>query len=452
MPAYPVCRHSRRPAAALPGRAILVAVLVLMAAGLAASPATALRRDRHVAALVVAFRAHHGDLRRSLNQLAGVSPATVGGSSVTFRTRSATNASATALTEQYVYERLSEDGLSVSYQSFRGSPAGRNVVGEIGGGSRAGEVVLLTAHLDDRPWAGRAPGADDDGSGCAALLAIARRLAGHSFARTVRFVFFGAEESGLVGSRAYAAGLRAAGADVVVDLNADMIGWNPSGSHVVAMVTRSATGPGQAGEGDLWAARQLQAAARTYGFTRIRPRVYENNAGWSDHRSFWVNGYPGLTVIEDESSGENPHYHSAGDSVGTISWPYYARVTNVLQATVAHLAYMDGMLTSSSVHVAGITLSGVRSGGRYGVRAEVVVCDASGTAVEDADVRVAFAGPASGTAEALTGAAGGATLLSPLSTRGGSWTVTVTGVSSPGWSYAAGQDARASARLTWPRR
>ena len=50
------------------------------------------------------------------------------------------------------------------------------------------------------PATGRAPGADDDGSGCSVLMYLARHLAGQRFARTLRFVFFGGEEVGGAGS------------------------------------------------------------------------------------------------------------------------------------------------------------------------------------------------------------------------------------------------------------
>jgi leucyl aminopeptidase len=111
-----------------------------------------------------------------------------------------------------------------------------NVVAALAGESS--ELVLITAHLDSTaisshpfdPASDVAPGADDDMSGVAAVLAIAERflaLAGAATPhRTVQFVLFNDEENGLVGSKAYARQLRTAGAQVAGVFQMDMIGYN----------------------------------------------------------------------------------------------------------------------------------------------------------------------------------------------------------------------------------
>src|SRR5207248_2433790 len=115
----------------------------------------------------------------------------------------------------------------------------QNVEAELRGQSP--ELVLVTAHLDSTAANdpdfdeahGAAPGADDDGSGIAAVLAIAEQLVALSaagrLARTVRFVFFNAEEEGLVGSRIYARQQRAAEASIIAVLQMDMIAYHVSG-------------------------------------------------------------------------------------------------------------------------------------------------------------------------------------------------------------------------------
>ena len=103
-----------------------------------------------------------------------------------------------------------------------------------------GEVVLVTAHLDStaafgdgpyNPTTMPAPGSDDDGSGVAAVLAIAEALTGLSARtsppkRAIRFVLFNAEEDGMVGSKAYARDEAAQAAPIVAVLQIDMIGYN----------------------------------------------------------------------------------------------------------------------------------------------------------------------------------------------------------------------------------
>ncbi|RMD66003.1 MAG: Zn-dependent exopeptidase M28, partial [Planctomycetota bacterium] len=77
----------------------------------------------------------------------------------------------------------------------------RNVIVEIPGTTRPEEIVVVGAHFDSVPTT---PGADDNGSGTAALLAIAQQLKGRRFDRTVQLAFYNLEEVGLVGSRAHA--------------------------------------------------------------------------------------------------------------------------------------------------------------------------------------------------------------------------------------------------------
>lgn len=97
--------------------------------------------------------------------------------------------------------------------------------------------MLVGAHIDDRSHTARAPGADDDGSGCATLLWTARHFAVRRFARTVRFVSFGGEEAGFLGSAAYALDARRRGDKLTAVVIADMFGVD-RGSHVVAVHTR----------------------------------------------------------------------------------------------------------------------------------------------------------------------------------------------------------------------
>jgi Zn-dependent M28 family amino/carboxypeptidase len=86
---------------------------------------------------------------------------------------------------------------SVSYQDYPGRgkvDSGRNVIGQINGTTTPKEIVIIGCHIDDQPWGEPvSPGADDNASGCSALLYLVRTFAGKTFARTIRFVFFGSK-------------------------------------------------------------------------------------------------------------------------------------------------------------------------------------------------------------------------------------------------------------------
>src|SRR5512138_3361184 len=109
-----------------------------------------------------------------------------------------------------------------------------NVSATVAGASRRDELVLVVAHLDSvclaRP--ADAPGADDDGSGVAVLVDVARRIAARPLARTVRFVVFSNEEQGRAGSRAFAREARAAGVAIRAVLNVDTVGYGAPASLV----------------------------------------------------------------------------------------------------------------------------------------------------------------------------------------------------------------------------
>jgi Zn-dependent M28 family amino/carboxypeptidase len=111
---------------------------------------------------------------------------------------------------QYVYEFMQAQGLPASYLDWENCDdgedgvSGRNVVGVLTGTVHPDEIVLVLAHLDDMPEDGRAPGADDNASGAVGVMLAAQQLAGHSFERTVHFLFTTGEEVNLCGGRAYA--------------------------------------------------------------------------------------------------------------------------------------------------------------------------------------------------------------------------------------------------------
>ena len=216
------------------GRGTTLIALALVGASVVAAPATApatappsvrVVHDPEVAAMIAGVT--QGQLKPVVAELSGAAPAMIGGSPYRFTTRASNSGTPIDKAEQYVYEHLQTYGLdSVAYQSFPGGgggPPGRNIIGQIDGTTAADEIVIIGAHIDDRPKYGSAPGADDNASGVSAVLYLARAFADETFARTIRFAFFGDEENSpwnqtwgsKYGSGYYAAKCRAAGEDIV---------------------------------------------------------------------------------------------------------------------------------------------------------------------------------------------------------------------------------------------
>ena len=288
-------------------------------------------------------------LQPTVNELSGETPAVIGGLPYTIVTRASSSGTPIDKAEQYVYEHLLTYGLSsVAYQDFPGKggavPPGRNIIGQINGTTKANEIIVVGCHLDDRPWPNAgpiAPGADDDASGCSANLYLARSFAGKTFARTIRFVFFGDEEnapwsSSSYGSGYYAAQCKAAGENIVAMIQADALAWNGSNNGVVYMNTR--TSKKDPGGGDHAIVTMWQQAVTTYSITGITPTLNPSGDNLSDHGSFWAKGYNAVMLIEDDVSQVNPNWHTVNDRVSTFRWPFYVQVTKSLVAVAAHEA------------------------------------------------------------------------------------------------------------------
>ena len=429
----------------------MLVVLVCAAAGLIGVQANAygITRSPAVAALINAVAADQDQLRLTLDELTGVSPALVGGRPYRFLTRWAASGVPIDRAEQYVYEHLRADGLSlVRYQAFRGSVYGRNVIGQITGTKRPNELVIVCAHLDSkaRPDPRRAPGANDNGSSVAALLYMARALGHHRFDRTVRFVFFGGEELGFVGSLSYARAARNSQRRIVAVINADMIGWNGSGTHAAELHTRSSG----RGDADIWTAARYLDVVRIYGIAGLKPHIVKDGAAWSDHSSFWKYGYGATCLIEDDTARRDPYYHTSGDTVAHMSWRYYVRVTKGLIGTVAHLACLKGTGPSGDISVYRIKMSPYSSGVARGARATVTVCDSTLTPLQGARVSGSFSGATVGSYSAITDAYGRATVSSTVHWGGGTWRFRVGKVAKRSWTYDPALNRMTAASITVP--
>jgi hypothetical protein len=211
-------------------------------------------------------------------------------------------------------------------------------------------AVLVTAHLDSTaalgefddghghsrpfdPVADPAPGADDDASGVAAVLATAQCLKGlveDGFAptRTVRFALFNAEEQGLVGSKAYARAAAAAGDAIAAVLQMDMIAGNRALPKHRAEIHSGAAAGGAATELASRALADVVAAAAASAAPTLAIERYAGTtdpaAGRSDHASFHERGVPAVVVSENFFAGPTPtsppasgtrQYHMPGDTL-----------------------------------------------------------------------------------------------------------------------------------------
>ena len=248
---------------------------------------------------------------------------------------------------------LRDDGLTVTrlpYSSDGVTVA--NLEAIVAGGARAREVVVVGAHYDT---AAGGPGADDNASGVAALLAIARSLAASKYApaRTLRFVAFVNEEPPYfwnpeMGSLVYAKACKARGDDVVAMLSLETLGYfrDEAGSQKYPPIVSwfyPDRGDFIAFVGNLGSRGVVRDAIATFREAARFPSEgaalpsFMTGVGWSDQWSFWQVGYPGV-MVTDTAPFRNPHYHQMGDTPDTLDYERLARVTEGLVAVVKKLA------------------------------------------------------------------------------------------------------------------
>ena len=246
----------------------------------------------------------------------------------------------------YVERELAGAGYAVRREEFRsqGAPV-RNVCAEIRGASRPGEIVVVGAHYDSVRGA---PGANDNGSGVAAVLELARAAREWRPARTWRFVLFVNEEppfyrTGEMGSHVHVAGARARGEGIVAMFSIETIGYyadGPGTQHYPFPF--SAFYPDR---GDFLAFvanlasrdlvhRTLAAfrAAAEFPSEGVAAPGWIPGVDWSDQWAFWRAGIPAV-MITDTAPFRYPHYHTPQDTPDKVDYERLAPVVRGLERT-----------------------------------------------------------------------------------------------------------------------
>jgi len=258
---------------------------------------------------------------------------------------------ALAAAEDYVALELGAAGLRVERQLFEWDGAEfHNVVATRDGEAAGRPMVVVGAHFDTRA---HTPGADDNASGVAAMLEVARILRGVRLAATVQLVGFNLEEMQrmphyAIGSRAYARWLRARGQPVAGALVLEMLGFTqprqgaPPGARLFTDVPR--VGNFLSAVGDR-RSRELLAAFRRAAepHVPVAPLTVPLR-GWllpdtrrSDNCRFWDEGFAAL-MITDTADFRNPHYHRPSDTPDTLDYEFLTRATAAVAAAVRELA------------------------------------------------------------------------------------------------------------------
>ena len=247
---------------------------------------------------------------------------------------------------QYLYQTFQDMGLSVRFHNYTDSTvSGSNIEATLYG-SDSTNIFIICGHYDT---VAPSPGADDDGSGVAAVLAAAEIMRNYEFYHTIRFVCFSGEEQGLIGSRHYAEDAYSNNDTIIAVLNADMIGFALSSSD-------GSRGKIYENDASEWIVNYTQDISQLYEEFIGIELIPQGETWGSDHYYFWQYGYDAVFYHEYNF---NDYYHSAEDTIEHMNITYSTRFTRLLLATLAEMALQPRPVLKISSLAGGLGITSV---------------------------------------------------------------------------------------------
>jgi hypothetical protein len=237
-------------------------------------------------------------------------------------------ATGNVLAAELIYTELGGYGLDVWYEDFVTDDGllALNVVGEIAGRDPS-QVYLVLAHFDSLNPAdlSSSPGADDNATGVAAMLEIARLLSGYELAHPVRFFATNVEEVGLQGVKAFAARAAAEGTPIAAAFNLDAVGSVAQGAQLIL----------NADENSAWIEGLLVEVNEQYGlgqaiWAQVNPAIVADDNILRDY------GFPTVLVAR-ELFGWSTLHHTIDDTVETVDLYNVEMAAALVLAGVANL-------------------------------------------------------------------------------------------------------------------
>ena len=229
---------------------------------------------------------------------------------------------------EFLFTRLEQYGLDVWYEDFI-TPEGllsTNVIGQIPGNDDR-MIYGVMAHLDSysKENLAEAPGADDNATGLAASLEIARILSGYELKHPVQIIFVNAEETGILGSEAFARDHQRAGTAYEGIFNLDSIGSNRQGQLIYLNSDAKSS----------WMADLMIRLNDGYAlgqdlYATQNPQIVADDNKLRDH------GFEAILVAR-ELFGQSPVHHTANDLIDGVSIPNTVSATQLVLISVAAL-------------------------------------------------------------------------------------------------------------------
>jgi Zn-dependent M28 family amino/carboxypeptidase len=249
---------------------------------------------------------------------------------------------------QYIKEEFGKVGLDVKEDSFQWEgKTHKNIVAEKRGTASPERVFILGAHYDTVPGS---PGADDNASGVAALLEIARTIQSVSLGGTVRLIAFSLEEYNYIGSAHYVERLKTEKEEILGMISLEMVGFTgsrqdyppyldpkyyPNVGDFIAIVGNERSQKFLEKVCQSFKAHVPQLPLEFLVVPGNGERMEEVRL--SDHSIFWDEGFAAL-LVTDTSFLRNPNYHLPSDRIETLNFEFMQKVATGVFYSVIELA------------------------------------------------------------------------------------------------------------------
>jgi Zn-dependent M28 family amino/carboxypeptidase len=251
----------------------------------------------------------------------------------------------------YIGSALADSGYEVRRQAYevRGQIA-ENLEVELPGSERPNDIVIIGAHYDSVRGS---PGANDNGTGVAAMLALARAFSKTQPIRTLRFLAFANEEPPFfqtrhMGSRVYAKRSSQRKENIILMISLETIGYYvdepgsqsyPFPLNLIYPSTGNFVGFVSNVENRSWVRHFVGAFREHAQFPSEGGALFGwiPGVGWSDHWAFWKEGYPAI-MVTDTALFRYPAYHTGGDTPEKLQYEHMARVVLGLQQVIAAIS------------------------------------------------------------------------------------------------------------------
>ena len=283
----------------------------------------------------------------TLQEFSGETATTVDGESVVILSRGQAN---NDLAADYLVEQFNAmNTLSVNDQAFNTN--GRNIVATQLGQTNPDDIYIICAHYDSvADYC-----ADDNASGVAAVLEIARILSTQCMENTLVYALWDEEEIGLLGADYYATLAQTNGATILGVLNIDMMGYDGDNDNDFDIDVRPIAN-------SIAIKDDLLNLLADYEFN-LNANVVNPGTPASDHSKFWNKGYSAVLVGESwANDDQTPYYHSSGDRLNTLDLPYYHELSKLIMSYMVSkgvLLAIDNTVTTTATQLTSNSENGI---------------------------------------------------------------------------------------------